>query len=114
VEDWELWARLAFHAPILCRRRPLVRYRRHRSNTPLATMRLRYPCVIEALLRNLPLSGTVREEVCARAAERLVEYAAELLLMRQPEASRHCLEAAAGFHPAIVAGEHYGQIRQRL
>lgn len=114
VEDWELWARLAFHAPILCRRRPLVRYRRHRSNTPLATMRLRYPCVIEALLRNLPLSGTLREEVCVLAAQRLVEYAAELLAVRQAEGARHCLEAAAGLHPSIVEEEDCRQIKQRL
>ncbi|MBM3888790.1 MAG: glycosyltransferase, partial [Verrucomicrobia bacterium] len=56
VEDWELWARLAFHAPIVCRRWPLVRYRRHFSNTPLAAMRLRYPSLAEALLRNLSLT----------------------------------------------------------
>ena len=24
VEDWELWARLAFFGPVVCRRKPLV------------------------------------------------------------------------------------------
>jgi glycosyltransferase involved in cell wall biosynthesis len=110
VEDWELWARIAFHAPVLCHRRPLVRYRRHRSNTPLPVMRLRYPWVVEALLRNLPLSPAQREEVASLGAQRLVEYAEELAHIHQTEAARHCLDAAARLHAPIAGMAAYREM----
>lgn len=110
VEDWELWTRLAFYGPIVCMRKPLVRYRRHESNSPLANMRLRYPMLVEALLRNVPLSPKQREEVCAQSAQRLMEYADELYQIQQPEAAKYCADAAVRLHQPIRHGTLYHQM----
>lgn len=95
VEDWELWARLAFFGPVVCRRKPLVHYRRHKGNFPIAEMRLRYPWVVEALLRNLPLNPDQRVDMCATSAHRLVDYAEELIQIEERDPASHCLKAAA-------------------
>jgi glycosyltransferase involved in cell wall biosynthesis len=95
VEDWELWARMSFFGPVVCRRKPLVHYRRHKGNFPLAEMRMRYPSVVEALLRNLPLNPDQRVDVCATSAHRLVDYAEELVHIEERKPAGHCLKAAA-------------------
>ncbi|MGH9800390.1 MAG: hypothetical protein ACRD82_08505, partial [Blastocatellia bacterium] len=102
VEDWELWTRLAYHAPLICRRQPLVRYRRHTGNSPLAGMRLRYHWLIAALLRNLPLKAPEHAEISSLAAKRLVGYAADFSEIPEVEAVRHCLRAAQQLHEAIT------------
>jgi len=112
VEDWELWARLAFHAPIVCRRWPLVRYRRHFSNTPLATMRLRYPSLAEALLRNLSLPPAKEEETRSLCAQRLAEYAEELSRINESAAAAFCAEAAKRLHHAAPARFRSSEFRR--
>jgi len=114
IEDWELWARMSFHCPIVCRRKLLVHYRRHGGNFPLAGIRLRYPRMIEALLRNLPLTEAQRLEVHQISAQRLVEYAEELIVLKELQAARYCLDAAANFHPPVANGEMFHQLLAKV
>ena len=110
VEDWELWARLAFFGPVVCRRKPLVHYRRHKGNFPIAEMRLRYPWVVEALLRNLPLNPDQRVDMCATSAHRLVDYAEELMQIEEREPAGHCLKAAVRLFTPIESDPIYRQL----
>jgi GT2 family glycosyltransferase len=110
VEDWELWTRLAFQAPLACLPRPLVRYRRHEGNSPLAGMRLRYPCLVDALLNKLPLTEREREEVCKLSALRLVDYAGDFFELKQAEGVRHCLGEATRLHPAVASSSDFDRL----
>jgi GT2 family glycosyltransferase len=101
VEDWELWARLAFHSPLFCLPRQLVRYRRHGTNSPLAGMRLRYGWMVDALLRKLPLSAAEQEQLRRASATRLLDYAGDFFEMRQHDGVRHCLNEAKRIHPGV-------------
>lgn len=110
VEDWELWARLSFFGPVVCRRKPFVHYRRHKGSFPIAEMRMRYPWVVEALLRNLPLNPDQRVDICATSAHRLVDYAEELIQIAEREPARHCLKAAAELFAPIENDPAYRQL----
>ncbi|MFA6560776.1 MAG: glycosyltransferase [Verrucomicrobiia bacterium] len=110
VEDWELWARLSFFGPVVSRRKPLVHYRRHKGNFPIAEMRMRYPWVVEALLRNLPLNPDQRVDLCATSAHRLVEYAEELMQIEERKPAAHCLKAAAQLFAPIENDPAYRQL----
>lgn len=102
VEDWELWTRLAHTHPVLCLPDPLVRYRRHGGNSPLVGMRLRYPWLIQAVLRNVRLSETDTSEVRECAARRMLDYADEFSSLGKIEAVSFCLASAKEFD-AVVA-----------
>jgi len=107
IEDWELWARLAFFGPVVCRRKPVVHYRRHKGNFPIAEMRLRYPWLVDALLRNLPLNPDQRVDLCATSAHRLVDYAEELMQINEREPAEHCLRSAANLFAPIESDPTY-------
>ena len=92
---WQENSERAVFGPVVCRRKPLVHYRRHKGNFPIAEMRLRYPWVVEALLRNLPLNPDQRVDMCATSAHRLVDYAEELIQIEERDPASHCLKAAA-------------------
>lgn len=110
IEDWELWARLAFFGPVVCRRKPVVHYRRHKGNFPIAEMRLRYPWLVEALLRNLPLNPDQRVDLCATSAHRLVDYAEELMQIDEREPADHCLKSAVNLFAPIESDPTYRQL----
>jgi hypothetical protein len=110
IEDWELWARLAFEVPLCCLQTPLVRYRRHEGNSPLVAMRLQYPCLIDSLLAKLPLTSHEQTEVRKLGALRLVDYAGDFFEIKESDAVRHCLQAAARIHPPIASSAAFDQL----
>lgn len=110
VEDWELWTRLAHDHPLLCLREPLVRYRRHDGNSPLVGMRLRYPWLIHAVLRNVHLSETETSEVRECAARRMLDYADEFSSIGKIEAVSFCLASAKEFDAAVASSTSFRRL----
>lgn len=91
VEDWEVWARISYNHSMVCLNKPLVRYRRHEGNSPLAGMRLRYGWLLDALLRKLPLQKVEKSQMISWGTERLRGYALEFHKLGHKDGCLHCL-----------------------
>jgi glycosyltransferase involved in cell wall biosynthesis len=114
VEDWELWTRLAHDHPLLCLRGPLVRYRRHDGNSPLVGMRLRYPWLVQAVLRNVRLSENETSAVRESAARRMLDYADEFSSLGKLEAVSFCLSSAKEFDEAVASSTSFRRLAAEI